>query len=59
LDRVTAYETLAAAQAANEQFDNAISTQQSALNFAKEIGVDLEDAQAHLKSYEQHQAWRQ
>ena len=59
LDRVTAYETLAAAQASNEQFDDAINTQQSALNFAKEIDANIDGAQARLKSYQQHQVWRQ
>jgi TPR repeat protein len=59
LDRITAYETLAAAQAANGKFDDAISAQTFALNFAKEIDAKLEDAKARLTSYQQHQAWRQ
>ena len=59
LDRITAYETLAAAQSANGKFEDAISAQTFALNFAKEIDVKLDDAKARLASYQQYQAWRQ
>ncbi len=58
LDQITAYETLAAAQAANGKFDDAISAQTFALNFAEELDIKLEDAKARLTSYQQHQAWR-
>lgn len=59
LDRVTAYETLAVAQAANGQFENAIKSQKSALNFAKKIGIEADAVQRRLTSYEQRTAWKQ
>jgi hypothetical protein len=59
LDRVTAFETLAAAQAANKLFDNAVSSQESAISVAENIDARLEEALICLKTYKQHEAWRQ
>jgi len=57
-DQVTATETLAAAQAANGLFDDAIASQKLAVDFAKNIDNRFEEAKIRLDRYKQHQAWR-
>jgi uncharacterized protein len=54
LDRITAYETLAAAQAANGLFDTAIITQEKAVDFAKDVDARLAEAKVRLNIYKQH-----
>lgn len=54
LDRITAYETLAAAEAANGLFDDAVVTQEKAVIFAKDVDGRLAEAKARLSIYKQH-----
>lgn len=59
-DRLTAVETLAAAQAANQLFDDAIKTQQEAMSIAKKINnMPLAALEERLIAYQNHQAWRE
>ncbi len=54
LDRITAYETLAAAQAANGLFDDAVTTQEAAVVYAKDADGRLAEAKGRLSLYKQH-----
>lgn len=58
-DQLRANENLAAAQAANGIFDEAIKNQKTAINLAKKIDYPLTELEARLVAYQQHQAWRE
>lgn len=58
-DKLRANETLAAVQAANGLFDEAVATQLKAIEYAKEIEYPLEIEQQRLVAYQQHQPWRE
>lgn len=58
-DKLRANETLAAAQAANGLFDEAVASQLKAIKFAQEIGYPQEIGQQRLAAYQQHLALRE
>jgi uncharacterized protein len=58
-DKFRANETLAAAQAVNGLFDEAIKSQKEAIKFAKQIDYPLDALQLRLVAYQQQQAWRE
>lgn len=58
-DQLRANENLAAAQAANNLFDDAVKSQKSAISWAKRFDYPLTDLQARLVAYQQHQEWRE
>lgn len=58
-DKLRANETLAAVQAANGLFDEAVASQLKAIKFAQEIEYPQELGQQRLAAYQQRQAWRE
>lgn len=58
-DQFRANENLAAAQAANNLFDDAVKSQKTAIGLAKKIKYPLTDVEARLTAYQQHQEWRE
>ena len=58
-DKLRANENLAAAQAANSFFDDAIKSQKAAIGLAQKIDYPLENLQARLAAYQQHKEWRE
>lgn len=57
-DKLTANETLAAAQAANGLFDDAVKNQKTALALAKKIkGMPTDSFEKHLLAYQSQQSW--
>ncbi len=58
-DKLRSNETLAAAQAANGLFNDAVKSQQTAIKEAKHIDYPLDDLQARLESYKNNQSWRE
>ncbi|HVY24864.1 MAG TPA: energy transducer TonB [Steroidobacteraceae bacterium] len=58
-DKLRSNETLAAVQAANGLFDDAVLAQKKAIKEAKYIHYPLDDLNARLDAYNSHQAWRE
>lgn len=56
-DKLRSFEVLAAAQAANGKYDDAVNSQKSALKEAKSIEYPLDDVQARLNTYQNKQPW--
>ncbi len=58
-DQVTAYETLAAAYAANDEFKKAVKYQKKAFKKAKRLDWNLEDISNRLAAYKNGKPWYQ
>jgi TonB family protein len=58
-DKLRATENLAAAQAANGLYDDAVKSQNLAIDSAKKINYPLAGLNKRLSAYEHHQPWRE
>lgn len=58
-DKLRSYETLAAAQAANGLFEDAVKSQKKAIKEARHIDYPMDELKARLEAYNGHQPWHE